>query len=103
MQCGIDLAQYYLSEAQRLADAAIIPLDIQKAEKLRVWLLERWSEPLISVRAIVRRGPNELRDAKIIKKAIEVLEKHDWLVKLEAGAVVDDVKSRTVWRVIRAR
>ena len=102
MQCGIDLAQYYLSEAQRLADAAIIPLDIQRAETLRVWLMERWTEPLISVRVLVRRGPHELRDAKIIKKAVDVLERHDWLVKLESGAVVDGVKARTVWRVIRA-
>ncbi|MGJ8572807.1 MAG: YfjI family protein [Hoeflea sp.] len=99
MANGIDLAQYYLSEAQRLADAAIIPLEIQQAETLRLWLLERWTEPLISIRAIVRLGPNTLRDAKKAKAAVGLLQQNDWLVKLDDGDFVDGVKSRTVWRI----
>ena len=40
---------------------------------------------------IVRRGPNELRDTK---KAVEVLEGNDWLIKLETSGIVDGGKSR---------
>ena len=96
VQCGIDLAQYYLSEAQRLADAAIIPLEIQHAEKLRIWLQNNWTEPLISIRIIVWKGPGELRDAKKAKKAVEVLEQHDWLTKHDGSAVVGGKRSRQV-------
>ena len=103
MANGIDLAQFYLSEAQRLADAAIIPLDIQNAETLRVWLLERWCEPLISIRVIVRNGPGSLRDAKKAKAAVALLEQNDWLTKLDDSAVVDGMKSRHVWRIFRKR
>lgn len=99
MANGIDLAQYYLSEAQRLAEAAIVPVEIQHAETLRLWLLERWYEPMISIRAVVRLGPNILRNAKVAKAAVDQLEKHDWLVKLDDGGVVDGAKARTVWRI----
>ena len=102
MTSGIDLAQFYLSEAQRLADAAIIPFEIQQAETLRVWLLERWAEPLISIRVIVRMGPNSLRDTKKAKAAVAILEQNDWLMKLDDSAVVDGTKSRHVWRIFRA-
>lgn len=99
MANGIDLAQYYLSEAQRLADEAAIPLELQQAETLRVWLLERWDEPLISIRAIVRKGPNTLRNSKVAKSAVGLLEKLEWLTKSDDGALVDGAKSRTVWRI----
>jgi len=99
MASGIDLAQYYLSEAQRLADTAIIPPEIQNAEALRVWLLKVWGEALISVRAIVRLGPNSLRDTVKAKEAVAILEKNDWLTKLNDSALVDGMKSRHVWRI----
>ena len=99
MTNGIDLAQYYLHEAQRLANAAIVPLEIQHAETLRVWLLERWIEPLISIRVIVRIGPNSLRDTKKAKAAVAILEHNDWLRKLDGSGVVDSIKSREVWRI----
>ena len=40
MLYGLNLAQFYLSEAQCLTDAAIIPQDIQRGKTLRFWLLE---------------------------------------------------------------
>lgn len=103
MAGGIDLAQFYLSEAQRLADAAIVPPEIQQAEMLRLWLEERWSEPLVSIRVIVRNGPSSLRDAKKAKAAVTILEQNDWLMKLDESAVVDSTKSRHVWRVFGRR
>lgn len=103
MANGIDLAQFYLSEAQRLADAAIVPHEIQKAETLRLWLLEHWSEQLVSIRVIVRYGPGSLRDAKKAKAAVSILQQNDWLMKLDGSAVVDGTKSRHVWRIFGKR
>lgn len=103
MACGIDLAQYYLSEARRLADAAIIPVGIQRAETLRVWLFERWNESVINIRAIVRLGPNELRNSKVAKAAVDTLEQNDWLVEMPEGAVLNGTKSRRAWRLVGKR
>jgi hypothetical protein len=53
MESGVALAKFYLSEASRLASAAIISVEIDNAEKLRRWLLERWAEPEVLVRGVV--------------------------------------------------
>ena len=103
MACGIELAQYYLSEARRLVDAAIIPVEIQRAETLRVWLVERWNEPVVSIRDIVRLGPNELRNSKVANAAVAVLEQNDWLTREPEGAIVDGTKSRTAWQIAGKR
>src|SRR6056297_1604272 len=50
MADAIDLAQFYLSEASRLASAATVSAEIDRAETLRRWLLESWPEPEITVR-----------------------------------------------------
>ena len=52
MESGVALAKFYLSEASRLASAAIISVKIDNAEKLR-WLLERWAEPEVLIRDVV--------------------------------------------------
>ena len=103
MASGIELVQYYLSEARRLADAAIIPVGIQRAETLRIWLLERWSEPVVSIRAVARLGPNELRNSKIANAAVEVLVPNDWLVDLPDGAIVVGTKFRLASRIVGKR
>ena len=44
MAHAITLAQFYLSEAARLAEAATVSVEIERAEKLRKWLQESWGE-----------------------------------------------------------
>ena len=56
MKSGVALAKFYLSEASRLASAAIISVEIDNAEKLRRWLLERWAESEVLVRNVVNWG-----------------------------------------------
>ncbi|WP_443137024.1 DUF3987 domain-containing protein [Mameliella sp. AT18] len=46
---GIALAQFYLSEAVRLADAATVSQEIDRAEALRKWLLESWEHSDVMV------------------------------------------------------
>ena len=101
MRNGIDLARFYLSEAQRLAGAALVSDAVAKAEVLRKWMLsESWGKPWLTVREVVRLGPSRLRESPEAKKAISLLVEHGWLVAMEAGATIDGAKVREVWRIV---
>ena len=101
MAHAIDLAQFYLSEASRLASAALVSSEIDKAEKLRRWLLESWPEPNVMVRDVVRLGPNALRESPKARAALGILERHGWLVPLEPGAVVRGAARAEAWEIVR--
>ena len=101
MADAIDLAQFYLSEASRLASAATVSVEIDRAEGLRQWLLESWPEREILVRDVVRLGPNQLRESPKARAALGILERHGWLVSLEPGAVVRGASRKEAWRIVR--
>ena len=101
MAHGIELARFYLSEVQRLADAAAISAEIEKAEALRKWLLENWQEPEILVRDVLQYGPGGLRDSPKARAALAILENHGWLFRLETGTVVRGVARKEAWRIVR--
>ncbi|MDP2085939.1 MAG: YfjI family protein [Gemmobacter sp.] len=102
MADAIELAQFYLSEASRLANAATISAEIDRAEALRRWLLEGWTEPDVLVRDVVRLGPNPLRESPKARAALAVLEKHGWIVALDAGTVVRGAARAEAWRIVKA-
>lgn len=101
MADAIDLAQFYLSEASRLASAALVSTEIDRAETLRRWLLESWPHPEIMVRDVVRLGPNALRESPKARAALGILEKHGWLVPLEAGTVVRGAARAEAWVIVK--
>lgn len=102
MANGIELAQYYLSEAARLADGATVSADIDMAERLRVWLVETWPEPNILPSDILRRAPvRALRDRKTARKAIAILEEAGWLVPMDPGTVVRGKSRREAYHIVR--
>jgi hypothetical protein len=101
MNDAIMLAQYYLAEASRLSSAALVSAEIDKAEKLRRWLLTDWTEPDVLVREVVRLGPSALRESPKARAALGILEKHGWLVALEAGTVVRGAARANAWRIVR--
>jgi len=101
MADAITLAQFYLSEASRLASAATISADIDKAEALRKWLLENWPHPDVMARDVVQMGPNALRETPKARAALGILEKHAWLVRLDAGAVVRGSARAESWRIVK--
>ena len=103
MADAIALAQFYLSEASRLASAANISVGIDNAEALRKWILEIWPHPEIVVADVLQRGPNPLRESPKAQAALAVLEKHGWLIALEAGAVVRGVARKQAWRIVKGR
>ncbi|MGJ8623988.1 MAG: YfjI family protein [Yoonia sp.] len=101
MNDAIALAQYYLTEASRLSSAALVSAEIDKAEKLRRWLLQSWPETEVLVRDVVRLGPNALRESPKAKAALIILERHGWLVRLDAGSIVRGAARAEAWRIVR--
>jgi hypothetical protein len=101
MADAIDLAQFYLAEASRLASAALVSVEIDRAEALRRWLLESWPHPEIMVRDVVRLGPNALRESPKARAALGILEKHGWLMPLEAGTVVRGAARAEAWAIVK--
>jgi hypothetical protein len=102
MASGIELARYYLLEAMRLADAANVSAETDRAEQLRRWLLERWREPEVLVRDVQNSGPNPLRESDRARAALRKLEEHGWLAPLDQGTVVRGSRRREAWRIVRA-
>ena len=101
MANGITLAQFYLGEAKRLADAAVISEKIGVAETLRLWLLNNWDEPEILPSDVVQYGPNVLRETPKAKEMLGILEKHGWLETLQAGLVVRGKSRNEAYRIVR--
>jgi hypothetical protein len=101
MADGITLAQFYLAEASRLANAATVSAEIDRAEALRKWLVTDWAEPNVLVRDVVRLGPNSLRESPKARAALGILEKHGWLVPLEPGTVVRGAARKAAWHIVR--
>lgn len=101
MADAITLAQFYLAEASRLASAATVSAEIDRAETLRRWLASAWEHPEVMVRDVVRRGPNPLRESPKARAALGLLASHGWLVPLEAGAVVRGAARAEAWRIVK--
>lgn len=95
---GIELAQFHLGEARRLAEAAVVSGPTERAETLRAWIVERWPEraralgrdpTTILPSDVAQCGPNALRETKEAKAALAILAEHGWLAPLPKGALVD--------------
>ncbi|MBI6629741.1 YfjI family protein [Pontibaca salina] len=101
MADAITLAQFYLSEASRLASAATVSVEIDRAEALRKWLLENWTEPEVLVRDVVRLGPNPLRESPKARAALGILERHGWLAPIDPGTIVRGAARAESWRIVK--
>lgn len=103
MADAITLAGFYLSEAARLADAATVSAEIDKAERLRKWLLESWPHPEITPREVVQSAPiRALRESPAARTALATLERHGWLIRLPEGIEVRGAARKEAYRLVRA-
>jgi hypothetical protein len=102
MAAGVELAQFYLGEAARLADAAAVSAEIDRAERLRRWLLESWPEADVLVRDVLRLAPiRALRESPAARAALRLLEAHGWIDALPPGTVVRGAFRKEAWRIVR--
>lgn len=102
MARGIALAEFYLTEAQRLFGQPAVGPEIEHAQLLSDWLRDKWKENLVSVTAISQGGPAAVRKGgDYVKKLIEILVRHDHLSdRLPNGGMVMGKKARDAWRVL---
>lgn len=102
MYYGIALAEFYLNEALRLSDAAVISLETGIAESLRKWLVERWEHAEILPSEIVQLAPTRsLREMTRVKKAIPLLVEYGWLVPIEDGTVIRGKARKEAYKIVR--
>ena len=88
MADAITLAQFYLSEAARLADAATISTETARAEALKRWLVEAWPHPDVTAREVAQNGLNALRETQAARATMQVLDHRGWLAPVAPGGVL---------------
>ena len=52
-------------------------------------------------RDVGQLGPNPVRETPKARAAMEILEKHRWLVPLEPGTVVRGAARKRAWRIVK--
>lgn len=108
MKDGVKLARFYLGEAKRLAEAAEISIETERAERLRLWLRESWPSiaatnnrkpQYILPRDIVRFGPGSMRETKTVGQLVNILARHGWLAPLDHGTMIDGAARKDAYRI----
>lgn len=97
IEAGIELAQFYLSEALRLFNSAAMNPDLLLAKKLLNWVRSRGT-PLY-LRAVYQYGPNSIRDKETARRIVRILEGHGWIRRIKDGAEIDGAHRREAWEV----
>ena len=103
MSWGVTLAQFYLGEAQRLAEVGLVSEETEKAERLRSWLLDSWQHDVVLPSDILNKGPNALRERAKLSKPLELLVKNGWLYRLPEGVEVRGKVRKEAYRIVRPR
>jgi uncharacterized protein DUF3987 len=98
---GIELADYYASEALRIFESSRAKADLVLAERLRQWMHSKWTENVISLPDIYQRSLNAISDQATARKMVNILTEHGWLEPIPRGAVVAGQRRREAWRIIR--
>lgn len=63
-----------------------------------MWIRTGWPKAAISLPDLYQRGPNAIRDSRIARRVVALLEEHGWLVPIDGGAVVNGVYRREASR-----
>ena len=99
MQWGIDIAQYYLNEALRLANSSQIDPITLKAKKLVDYLKVNWSKELISAPDIYQNSMAGISDVKSLKPVIKLLIENYYLIPIEGKHEVNGANRKEVYRL----
>ncbi len=95
------LARYYASEALRLFEHGSASIEILRAEKVLNWLHDKWGKARVGLAHVYQLGPNPVREAKLAREAMLILEQHDWVAKIECGAKIEGKRHREAWDIIK--
>ncbi|SLN74072.1 hypothetical protein ROA7450_04197 [Roseovarius albus] len=101
MRNAIELLDWYLLETVRLLDAGPVPSDQRDAKALLDWLQSKWHEETISIRQILRYGPNRFRSSACANPLVSILERHGWLEREAAAtAALSGRRAAPTWRIV---
>lgn len=98
IRSGIELTQYYLSEALRLHYAGTTDPDLVLAEKLLTWA-KSWGE-YVALPEIYQNGPNPIRDRNKAKRIAGILQTHGYFKRVDGGMILNGIARKQVWEVI---
>jgi hypothetical protein len=98
MAAGIELAQFYVTEALRLFYSGICDPKLDKAEKLLKWAQQY---QYIHLSQVYQFGPNSVRDAATAKEIAGILQNHGWLIPIRDNMELDGAHRKTAWKVVR--
>ena len=102
MARGCALAGVDAGEAVRLNAESRVSERLARAEGLRTWLVDVWTEPLVSLPDVMQRGPRATRLKTAAEAALAALVEYGWLVDAGPGAVAGSNR-KTTYRVFRGR
>ncbi len=98
IEAGIELAQFYLTEALRLFDGAAEKPELRLAEKALAWGRAQ-PECRFLLADLYQRGPNPLRSKEVAQQAMAILMDHGWARPLPDGTVIAGKPRKTAWEV----
>jgi hypothetical protein len=98
MEAGIELAEFYVTEALRLFHSGICDPKLELAERLLKWAQEYEH---VHLSQIYQFGPNSVRDAATAKEITGILQNHGWLIPMLDGMEFDGAHRKAVWKVVR--
>ena len=101
MAKGIELGQYYLSEALRLFDMGHVDKTLIDAEKLYDWLKNKWKEEYVSLPDVCNSGPNAIRDKVKAEPLFKILESQGYLIKADKPVVIGDKNRLNAWKIVK--
>ena len=100
MESGIELMNYYLSEASRITNIGQINQGIRDASALLDWLQQKNTQLIYPVMIYQNAPIRKLREKKSAMEAIRILEDHGWLYRVDGQVKVDGKVRREAWRLI---
>jgi hypothetical protein len=98
-QNAATLTRYYAGEALRLFENGAISIELERAKNLLRWLHQK-GKTVVGFSEIYQYGPNSIRVAALAREAIGILERHNWVVKIEGGAKIGGAYHREAWDVV---
>ncbi|MFT2095690.1 YfjI family protein [Acidiphilium multivorum] len=96
---GAELASWYAGEQLRIGEAVAPDPEFDAAQELLAWW-QAQPDPRLYLTALYKSGPNRLRKADDAKRAVAILEDHNWIERLPAGTVLDGSPRREAWGLV---
>ena len=98
LERAIVLVGYYLGEALRILGKSSCDPIIYLATQTLEWIKRNRPDQTFPTSDIYQRGPTQIRNGKIAKKILKILEEHEHVIEVK-DAVIGGRKVRSAWRL----